>query len=134
MRLFIQGLCCAAIWVASPAFADPPNRQDHPRSQERVESRSGDVLGAVITAAERAVIGDYYRDHRADVGALPPGIRKKVARGKPLPPGIAKNFPQDLRERLPARPGYDYRSVGADVVLVEAASGVIVDVLKDILR
>lgn len=127
-------LLCAVCVAATPVLADPPARHDRAGRSETDGRRVGDLGEAVITAAERALIGDYYRSHPVDVQSLPPGIRKKVGRGKPLPPGIAKKFPGDLRDRLPARPGYDYRTVGADVVLVEAASGVIVDVLKDILR
>ncbi|HLO77510.1 MAG TPA: anti-virulence regulator CigR family protein [Magnetospirillum sp.] len=131
-----------AALAASPAFADPGGRhggghgaEREMRDDQRGQRDMGDVLvGAVITAAERALIGDYYRSHAVPVDSLPPGIRKKVARGKPLPPGIAKRFPDDLRATLPPRPGYDYRVVGADVLLVEIATGVIVDVVKDILR
>lgn len=116
--------------AATPAAADPGGRRDDGQRVER-QSDLGDIL---ISAAERALIGEYYRSHAIPVDSLPPGIRKKVARGKPLPPGIAKRFPDGLRAQLPARPGYDYRVVGADVALVQVATGVIVDVVKDILR
>lgn len=95
-------------------------------------------MGAVVIGAvERALIREYFQDHPAMVGGgdnLPPGIRKNLARGKPMPPGIAKKMPGDLYARLPPRPGYDYRVVGADVLLVEVATGVIVDLVRDILR
>jgi hypothetical protein len=130
----LSALVLVTVLVASPAWADPPwerdgGRRGHEQQGGRQERDIGNIL---ITAAEKALIGDYYRGQASQ--SLPPGIRKKVARGKPLPPGIAKNFPDDLRGRLPPRPGYDWRSVGPDVVLVEAATGVVVDVLKDILR
>lgn len=128
-KLVIAVLALLATTI--PAAADPGGR--HGGGEMRAE-RERDLGAVIISAAERALIGDYYRSHAAEVDSLPPGIRKKVARGKPLPPGIAKNLPGDLRSRLPARPGYDYRMVGADVALVEAATGVIIDVVKDILR
>lgn len=134
MNRFAPVLLCAVCVAATPAFADPPARHDRHERVEARERQSGDLGEAIISAAERALIGDYYRDHRAEVSSLPPGIRKKVGRGKPLPPGIAQKFPDDLRGRLPARPGYDYRTVGADVVLVETATGVIADVLKGVLN
>lgn len=124
--------------AASSALADPPwdRAGDHRDGGARVREHDGrqgrDLGNILITAAEKALIGEYYGGRSAE--SLPPGIRKKVARGKPLPPGIAKNFPGDLRGRMPPRPGYDWRTVGPDVVLVEAATGVVVDVLKDILR
>lgn len=134
MTKFIMAVLLLAA-ISTPAAADSGGKHGGGR-EPRVESRDiGDVVSDVlITAAERALIGDYYRTHAVPADSLPPGIRKKVARGKPLPPGIAKRFPDGLSGQLRARPGYDFRTVGADVVLVEIASGVIVDVIKDILR
>lgn len=117
----------ALLSVALPAAADA---REH-RSRQEDGADMGSVL---ISAAERALIGEYYQSHAIPADDLPPGIRKKVARGKPLPPGIAKRFPNDLTARLPQRPGYEYRTIGADVALVEAATGVIVDLVKDALR
>lgn len=126
----------AVLAVSLPAAADPGGKHGGGGGRDggqRVE-RSSDLGDIIISAAERALIGEYYRSHAMPVDSLPPGIRKKLARGKPLPPGIAKRFPDGLRGQLPHRPGYDYRVVGADVALVEMATGVIVDVVKDILR
>lgn len=125
----------AVLALSLPAAADPGGKRGggHGDGGQRTE-RSTDLGDIIISAAERALIGEYYRSHAVQVDSLPPGIRKKVARGKPLPPGIAKRFPDGLRGQLPHRAGYDYRVVGADVLLVEIATGVIVDVVKDILR
>ena len=63
---------------------------------------------------------------------LPPGIARNYARGKPLPPGIAKkHLPGPLLGRLPQRDGYEWRQVGSDIVLLAAATGIIVDILND---
>ncbi|HTH17254.1 MAG TPA: anti-virulence regulator CigR family protein [Magnetospirillum sp.] len=115
----------ALLAAAAPAAADPGG---HHRDNRREEN------GGAISAAESALIHEYYQSHAIPAADLPPGIRKKVVRGKPLPPGIAKRFPNDLSARLPARPGYDWRTVGADVVLIKAATGAIVDIVKDILH
>lgn len=113
---------------------------------------AGAVAGgtaAAFSSEEIALIRDYYllqgapeTDHggkgkqagkQASKG-LPPGIAKNLARGKPLPPGIAKRqLPEDLNRRLPpVRSGYERAVVDGKVVLVEAASQVISDVLFDI--
>ncbi|WP_313370856.1 anti-virulence regulator CigR family protein [Achromobacter animicus] len=64
---------------------------------------------------------------------LPPGIRKNLARGKPLPPGIAKKVvPGPMLARLPAYPGYEWRIAGSDLVLVAIATAVVADVLNDV--
>ncbi|MDR5874928.1 anti-virulence regulator CigR family protein [Halomonas sp. CUBES01] len=65
---------------------------------------------------------------------LPPGIERNLARGKPLPPGIAKRFDGRLADELPRYPGYEWQRVGSDVVLIDAATRVVVDILVDALR
>lgn len=68
-------------------------------------------------------------------GSLPPGIRKNLARGKPLPPGIAKKaVPPSMLARLPAYPGYEWRVAGSDLILVALATAVVADVLADVFR
>jgi hypothetical protein len=51
-----------------------------------------------------------------------------------MPPGIAKQaLPDGLHRQLPQRDGQNYEIVGTDVVLVENATRVVVDVLRDVL-
>lgn len=76
-----------------------------------------------------------FRQHDAPrAESLPPGIQRNLERGKPLPPGIAKRFDGRLASQLPQYPGYEWERVGADVVLIEVATRVVVDVLVDVLR
>jgi hypothetical protein len=83
---------------------------------------------------ETEIIRDYFGRHGMTSKPLPPGIAKNLARGKPLPPGIAKRYlPQDLSLRLPVYEGYERLIVGDDVLLVAAATGIIVDILSDVL-
>jgi hypothetical protein len=65
---------------------------------------------------------------------LPPGIQRNLERGKPLPPGIAKRFDGQLAAQLPRYPGYEWERVGNDVVLIEAVTRIVVDVLVDVWR
>jgi hypothetical protein len=65
---------------------------------------------------------------------LPPGIAKNVARGKPLPPGIAKKLSPQMLAQLPKREGYEYAQVGRDVVLIETATRLVVDVLTNVFN
>lgn len=76
------------------------------------------------------------RDNRALIGSaqsLPPGIRKNLARGKPLPPGIAKRFDSRLAGKLPHYEGYEWQQVGSDAALVNLATGVIYEMLDNVL-
>ncbi len=63
----------------------------------------------------------------------PTGIARNLERGKPLPPGIAKQvLPGDLSRRLPpVRDGYERLIVDGRVLLVEIATQVIHDILVD---
>jgi hypothetical protein len=75
-------------------------------------------------------------DNRSLIGptqSLPPGIRKNLARGKPLPPGIAKRFDNRLLGQLPHYEGYEWQQVGTDVVLVTLATGLIYEILQNVL-
>ncbi|NQD91260.1 hypothetical protein HP532_01170 [Pseudomonas sp. CrR25] len=80
----------------------------------------------------RIILGDN-RQLLDPVSSLPPGIAKNLARGKPLPPGIAKNFDSRLVSQLPHYDGYQWQQVGRDVVLVAIATGIIYEVLRNVL-
>ncbi len=89
-----------------------------------------------FSVGDRDQIRAYYSSNPSPgLEALPPGIRKNLARGKSLPPGIAKRFPPDaLRSSLSIHPRYEVIEVGWDVFLVEVATGIIRDVLMDVIR
>lgn len=142
MRLLMTLIVAAALVAAGPALAGKKNKagnnggkSNQPSTTEKILTKA--VVGTLITLAERAIIGDYVDSHRGQftgAQALPPGIAKKVARGGALPPGIAKKtLPGGLLAQLPSRPGQQWRVVGTDVLIVEAATGVIVDVLRNAL-
>ena len=102
-----------------------------------IEGVATGVLGAILTDEERRIIHRWFGEHPDAVRtkALPPGIRKKLARGGAMPPGIAMQvMPDGLYRQLPRRYGHHYEIVGTDVVLVDTATRIIVDVLKDVLR
>lgn len=66
---------------------------------------------------------------------LPPGLAKQLERNGTLPPGLAKrDLPNDLNAELskPAE-GLERAIVDNAVVLVEKATGRIVDIMKDVI-
>jgi hypothetical protein len=67
----------------------------------------------------------------AKKGTLPPGLAKQLARNGTLPPGLQKRaLPHDLLVQLPPQPaGYQLVLVDDRVMLVQAATNVIMDVL-----
>ena len=147
----IVGTAVAMALAPVSAFAGPPpgkgnaaahgNSHAGPPSHEK-GYRGGDDLGDAILDAsinvafgsrETDIIRNYFGAHPVETKPLPPGIAKNLRRGKPLPPGIAKRYlPTGLQAQLPNRDGYERLIVGNDVLLVAAATGVIVDVLSGI--
>jgi hypothetical protein len=59
---------------------------------------------------------------------------RQLARGRPLPPGIARRAaPPGLLGLLPRYPGHSWYVIGTAVVLVDLATGVVRDLLLDAL-
>jgi hypothetical protein len=122
------------------------------------------IAGAVdglFSETERQLISDYFRDENrledeADRGKkhkkdkkqkglppglakkdqLPPGLQKQLQRNGTLPPGLAKrDLPADLESRLPPLDaGYERVIADSHVVLVEKASGIIMDIIENIVE
>lgn len=115
----------------SSKHADNAGHDDHGGKKDGRKGHDGkDLRYAGISRDDARRYADQYR-----VGGykpLPPGIRKNLARGKPIPPGIAMTrLPQGYLDRLPRYPGYEWRGYGRDLVLVDALSNVIADVILD---
>ena len=129
--LFAGLILGAAVCAATPAAA---------LAQGKSHKANGPALTAsvsiTLTKDIRGEIRDWYAHHSVgNVEALPPGIRKRLSRGKPLPPGIAKKVaPAGLRSRVRPPDGYQIFEVGLDVLLVEVATGIVHDILMDVVR
>lgn len=70
----------------------------------------------------------------AQQDALPPGLERQYQRNGTLPPGLQKRqLPDDLARALPRRRGdYDRVIVGNDVLLIQTATGVILDIIEGV--
>lgn len=92
------------------------------------------IAGATIDNITAQTIRGYFQGNPMPVQGLPPGIARNLARGKPLPPGIAKRFlPSELQARLPDYSGYEMLIADRNILLVSVASGIITDILLDVL-
>jgi hypothetical protein len=139
MRVALALVLTAILTLPTPVVAGNKGKKVHEAPVGQIDTRQ--AAGVLITVTERTIIFNYVNQYRSTLVAapgsarpLPPGIAKKVARGGALPPGIAKRYlPQDLLVQLPPRPGYQWVVVDNDVVLIAAATGLIVDILADVL-
>ncbi|RJG09889.1 hypothetical protein D3879_17680 [Pseudomonas cavernicola] len=138
-RSFLPIFTSLALALSTPALMAAPknghNKHDNYSSGGSYDDNDVtiDLNGPQIDIGRvRIILGDN-RDLIGPVQSLPPGIQKNLARGKPLPPGIAKRFDSRLQGKLPHYDGYEWQQVGRDVVLVTIATGIIYEVLHDIL-
>ena len=140
-----SALLLSSTALAQPAHAPAHGARDNASQPERYrggegryesDSRRSLSKGYVDLPRinERELLRLLRRHDAPRAESLPPGIQRNLERGKPLPPGIAKRFDGPIAHELPRYPGYEWERVGADVVLIEAATRVVVDVLVDALR
>lgn len=130
----------SALGLAIPAVA-----QGHGKGQGQAQpmpapAPSGSVsVSVTIGAADQATIRQYYGQQatqgfcppglaKKNNGCMPPGQAKKWAIGQPLPAGVAYYaLPPALLGRLtPAPAGHLYIQVGTDVLLMGAATRLVV--------
>ncbi|WP_443691639.1 anti-virulence regulator CigR family protein [Pseudomonas protegens] len=128
-RPLVTVLACLFLAAASPlVLADPGGGKGQGHSNDDWSHGPSIDRGNVL-----GILGGH-RDYWSPGPALPPGIQKNLARGKPLPPGIAKKLDSRLLGQLPRYEGYEWRQAGTDLILVAIASGVIYEVLNDVLN
>lgn len=144
----------AAIVVAL-LFLSPSTVPAAPKGA--AEMTGEQAAGVVFTEIEKRIIRDYFGKHPESVvdghgggkgkskkmppglakrEHLPPGLEMQIEKNGTLPPGLAKrDLPAGLVSDLPrARPGTVRKIVGNDVVLVQEATGIVLDVLRGVLN
>lgn len=134
-------LSCALL--ATPALANPGNgngngngngkgNNGHSHKEKHGKNHGGpDRVDADISFNDaRRLALDYGL---TGYQSLPPGIAKNLARGKPLPPGIAKKaVPASMRGQLPYYPGYEWRIVGDNLVLIALSTAVVTAIINGV--
>jgi hypothetical protein len=113
------------------------------RERERLRQSGGEQI--IFTPQERTLITDWFRNSRGNLppglakrDRLPPGLERQLRERGTLPPGLQKRLqplPGDLERQLPRLPvGYRRGVVGGNVVLLETATQVIVDIIRNVMR
>ena len=101
----------------------------HDTTRTDVVRESGASLHVSFSTSDVRIIREHYA---ARYRNLPPGLRKKVARGGQLPPGWQKKyepFPSALEQRLPRlSPEYHRGVVDGHAVIYNAKTSVVIDV------
>ena len=140
----------AAFLAAQPVLARASSHKDKGKpagagggqpgsSDEELILRGAEILTeAFLTDGEKRIIRDSfsggYPEGFKKPKPLPPGIKKKLARGGTLPPGIAKTrMPDSVLSRLPRRDGQEILFIDKDVYLIQKSTELILDVLENVL-
>ncbi len=124
----------------STVTAAQPNN-DHPgnskykaqRGQGQAPEQQYHHQGPSVDIGAVRITLRNHRELLMPPSSLPPGIQKNLARGKPLPPGIAKNLDNRLLGHLPRYEGYEWKQLGRDVILVAIATGIVYEILENVL-
>ena len=136
MRRLI-GVAAAALFLAGsvePGFASQGKGKKHGQHERATHARDNGsdakvVVDITFSRADVRVIRQHYAPR---YGNLPPGLKKKVARGGELPPGWRKKFepfPVAVERKLPALPhGYRRGVVDGHAVIFDSRRNVVVDV------
>jgi hypothetical protein len=88
------------------------------------------------TSTSSYLINEVLRQQiLTQVGSLPPGIQKNLARGKGLPPGIAKKvlLPVTIVNYVNLPANTNIIVIGSNVVVIDPIKNVILDIISNIL-
>jgi hypothetical protein len=148
-RIAIMAL--AVLITTMPVHAKPNKVKKHGNAQESVRKQQGDMdIRGRFSPAERNMIRAQLQQqerHKTQKKRkdLPPGLQKKVARGKALPPGWQKkiaageslnyqvyrqgrSLPEELLRRLPQSPiGSEILRIEDKIVRLNSATRIILD-------
>ncbi len=151
LSVFLLGVAVALTGnAAADSVKNIGKHKGGPPAAAAHEVTGADVAHGVFSEIEKRLMRDYFRTHKGELGhkanykartmphglanrnELPPGLAQHVARYKKLPPGLEKrDLPYYLKSRLPKlRHGLSRKIVGNDVVLIQKATGLVLDILE----
>lgn len=128
----------------------PPHRVQQTEEREsRYTEDTDNYEGVALTTAQRTALISLFQDTGDDIiitrrtrreiqeqiDTLPPGIQRRLARGRSLPPGIAKkvSLPTQVNRHIDLSDDVQIIVVDRDVVVVDPVTDLIVDILRDVL-
>ena len=136
----------AALTIAAalPAHADKPEWAGKGKGGD---DRREEGRREHFREQDRVVVREYYeREYRGGHcppglakkhnGCMPPGQARKWAYGRPLPRDVAfYEVPRDVVVRIGVPPpGYKYVRVASDILMIAAATNMVVDAITDLGR
>lgn len=148
--LFIACLVLILPIFSSPSLAKRPDHHKSRASQahDNYPLSSSDYI-AGLSYTQQANLIDILRGRNQtdfvlspgikieinnQVNSLPPGIQKRLAKGKGLPPGIAKQvqLPRTLNSHLKMSPEVKIIVIGSSVAVINPLDNLILDILHNV--
>jgi hypothetical protein len=128
--ILVTALALAAtVTVSANEKARGPHSKKAAKNETVARDAAPEATYVHFSIGEQQVIREYYAPRYQ---SLPPGLRKKVARGGQLPPGWQKKiepFPWEIERRLAPMPSDCGRGViDGHAVIYRTASQRIIDV------
>ena len=124
-----SGDSSAPEWAVRDQDDNDDNENDDDKQGKKDKKSKGKSEGKSKGKSKGLPPGLAKRDQ------LPPGLQRQLERNGRLPAGLAKrDLPADLISRLPRRTdNQEVTVVEGDVVLLDKATGIILDVIKDVV-
>jgi hypothetical protein len=140
-------LCLAMSGAVSTQGVASRAAQRAPSAPVKTGSRTDAALSPsepVFTLREVAIINGWFREHRGQLPAnlarresLPPGLARQIQKNGKLPPGLDQKtqpVPPALEKQLVVLPsGYRRQVIGADVIIINATTGIVMDIVRDVI-
>jgi Ni/Co efflux regulator RcnB len=158
LKFFVSAIALSIFCISIPVSAEKGGG-DHKANQHRHQkeknwnkgknqnyrSHGMHVLPGNFDSRQRAVIHDYYGPRfqsgrcppglaKKHNGCMPPGQARKWGVGRPLPRNVMfYDLPPHLIRQLGMPgPGYRYVRVAADILLIAAGTGMVIDAIVDL--
>jgi hypothetical protein len=137
MKRLIGATVICSLLGGTVLFAGEPDQGKNKNKAGKHNTQTSKSNDSVVAASIHVVFGKgeivILRDHYAPrYRDLPPGLKKKVARGGQLPPGWQKKFepfPTVIERQLPPLPqGYSRGVISGNAIIYNAGTNVVVDV------
>jgi len=141
---WLTAVALITVLAIAPAMAKDKEKGNGKHGSAQAEDQGH---GKGFGDRDRTAIRDYYGDAgrsghcppglaKKNNGCLPPGQAKKWQMGQRLPPAVVyEPLPPALVVQLtPAPNGYRYVRVAGDILMISAATRMVVDAIQDLGR
>jgi hypothetical protein len=130
----LEGLWGSGIGNPRPYQQEPADSSSRGEKKEEDEATKNLVKTGLTTELIQRMVGKNSGLLRVRAEALPAGLERQLVRGKPLPPTAVKRpvYP-GLLGRLPQYDGYQWCSIGKDLLLI-TNDGIVAEVMPALFQ